>query len=205
MAQIVINNRSFELPEGVSNEGLEIEFSPFKPASWSNTQHTYDMGQNVTEIGEGVYLQHWYDHSTVLQLQQDDETGEQWDEWLPLEKDEYKIVVTRPQVVGKEMSDFSAREQALYRIVMLVKEVAGKTVTTKWTIRAVDTLPEIKERNVSTPANTSNVSWGGVAISDSVVLLTVDGWTGSRDDTKRTLYVLSSAYPELVEKNDIED
>ncbi len=202
--KVLVNNVEYVLPLEADVE-VAVEFSPFKPASYSNTMQSSDSGQNVTRIADGVYLRHWYDHSNVSQTFREDwfdeETGEwqddEWQEWVDLEKDEYTLVITQPEVVGKSLDEFAPRERARYRLAKIVRESTGKVVTTKWNVHVVDVLPEIEHRSISTPANTSNVSWGGQRISETVLLRTVDGWTGDRDDTKRDVFVLRSEWADV--------
>lgn len=198
MSKVVeVNGFEYILPIEPNVE-VRVMFTPFKPVSYSNTEHGNDIGQDVTEVAEGVYLQHWHDYSTVSHLQRDDQTGEQWDEWLPLAEDVYTLVVTQPEVVGRSLTEFAPYVQAQFRLAKIVREATGQRMSIHWRVHIVDVLPEIEHRSASTPANTSNVSWGGQKISELIVLMTVDGWTGGRSETKRDLHVLRSAWLDLL-------
>jgi len=175
------------------NRTVQIQYSPFKPVSSCCYKHGIDIGKNVVAVEDGIYFVHSYNHSCVPVTCEED--GEQWQEWEYLEKDDYDIVITQPQVVE------DVRVMAQYRLAELVRQSTGKHITTAWKIHIVDVLPDIEYKSVATPANTSSVSWGGEQISPSVLLKTVDGWTGSRDDTKRELFVLRSKWNALDREN----
>jgi len=181
----------------MNTNGIKIVYRPLLPARVSYSQGSADFGRTVEKVGTGLYFVDDYDLSSVSRpvTDVDPVTGEweQWDEYYTLNKHEWSLVVLTPPPDAV----LSKKERALYALCALVRSAGFKTPTEKWSIKVVDELPVIETGGVSTPANTSSVAWGWKQVSPSVILAHVDGWTGSRDETGRTLYCLRSEWGAL--------
>lgn len=156
-----------------------IEFAPYKPVEFHNTDYDFDFGQNVTLISEGLYLKYRYDRKNA----------------------QYgcSLVITQPELVGKSVGEFHPYEQAQYRLAEVVRKSTRLVMNDLWKVRVVDSLPKIVHGLTSTSANTSSVSWDGCEIASNIRLMKTDGWTGFRSSYKRTIYIQKGSGWDILE------
>lgn len=192
--KIEVNGVVFELPLDEEVE-VKVEYSPLAPYYRGSCENGSNWGNEITEIQLGVYFVHDYDKSKVSGTYWD-EKYQEWNEgWYNLDDHTYTLIITIPELVGKPLEDFSPKDQALFKIVKILREMGYKP-DKRWKFFSVDELPENRYETGGTPVS-SSYGLQGEDISDSLHLIKCNGYTGSRSEFSRGVYALKSVWPEL--------
>ena len=166
-----VNGTEIILPDLNLHTEVSVAFSHLTPVGLVIKDTDSDFGTVVTPISDGVYLYYFYDHTSPP----------------PLQVDDYTLFITKPQVVGLELSSFSPVQKALFELAALVDRTTNEHITSSWQIITFDEFPEL---------NPDVEGWTSRKLSDSVTL-----WSKGGDQDmfrpERMLLVRNGEWPTL--------
>ncbi len=178
--KVVVNGYEFflEVPEEAD---VEVEFNPLMPLALSNTEGINNFGNIVTPVS-GAYLLHSYDFSaipeTVRQINGIDVPAR-------LNSNVYKLVITRPELVRKRLTDFTPLVQEHFRLAAVARIYGHENMTLAWDIRLAENLESL----------TLKEGWTSQKLIESVVLHRIGENTYTRGAANRILFVQPSKWP----------